>query len=313
MQTPILTAQPRRRVLALPTLRGARREALFGYLFISPWIIGFLCLQLGPMLASLAISFTDWTLIDPPKYIGLKNYEYIAEDPLFTRALRVTATYTLISVPCGVIIALLIASLLNRAVKGIGFFRGLFYLPVVVSGVGTAVVWDWVFNSEYGILNYLLSLVGIDGPGWLTSPQSALWALIILSFWGIGGAIVVFLAALQGVPRSLYEAAAIDGAGRLSSFWNVTVPMVSPAILFNTIIAIITSFQAFTYAYVLTQGGPAYSTLFYVYYLYQNAFRWFDMGYASALAWILFLIIITCTTLLLRLSRPYVHYEGAAR
>jgi len=156
-------------------------------------------------------------------------------------------------------------------------------------------------------------LIGVDGPGWLSSPTWALPAMIILSFWGIGGAIVVFLAALQGVPRTLYEAAAIDGAGRLLSFWNVTVPMVSPAILFNTIIAIVTSFQAFTYAYVLTQGGPAYSTLFYVYYLYQNAFRWFDMGYASALAWILFLIIITCTVLLLRFSRPYVHYEGAAR
>jgi multiple sugar transport system permease protein len=307
-----LPAAKRTGLLRLP-LTGTRREAFFGYLFIAPWIVGFLALQLGPMLASLAISFTNWTLINPAEYVGLDNYRYVTEDPLFEKSLRVTATYTLISVPCGVIAALLIASLLNKAVRGISFFRGLFYLPVVVSGAGTAVVWDWVFNPEYGIINWSLGKFGLGAPGWFSSTTWALPGMIVLSFWGIGGSIVIFLAALQGVPRSLYEAAAIDGAGRLSSFWNVTVPMVSPAILFNTIIAIITSFQSFTYAYILTQGGPAYSTLFYVYYLYQNAFRWFDMGYASALAWILFLIIICCTVLLLRLSRPYVHYEGAGR
>jgi multiple sugar transport system permease protein len=313
MQTTHSNALRQRRALPQLRIRGSRREALFGYLFISPWIIGFVALQLGPMVASLGISLTDWTLLDPPHYIGLDNYRRVADDPLFAKSLRVTATYTLISVPFGVITALLIASLLTRTVRGISFFRGLFYLPVVVTGVGTAVVWDWVFNPQYGILNDLLSLIGIKGPGWLSSTSWALPAMIVISFWGIGSAIVVFLAALQGVPVSLYEAAAIDGAGRLSSFWNVTVPMVSPAILFNTIIAIIASFQAFTYAYVLTQGGPAYSTLFYVLYLYQNAFRWFDMGYASALAWILFLIIISFTLILLRISRPYVHYEGAPR
>lgn len=313
MQTPILTTQPRRRAFSLPALRGARREAVFGYLFISPWIIGFLVLQAGPMLASLGISLTDWTLIDPPKYIGLENYRRAADDPLFTKSLRVTATYTLISVPLGMLAALLIASLLNRKVPGIRLFRTIFYLPVVISGVGTAVVWDWVLNPQYGILNYLLSLIGIDGPDWLASPDWALRAMIVLSFWSIGTAIVVFLAALQGVPRALYEAAAVDGAGPISTFWNVTVPMISPALLFNTIIGVIASFQTFTYAYILTRGGPAYSTLFYVLYLYQNAFRWFDMGYASALAWILFLIILSCTLLVLRLSRPYVHYEGGVR
>ncbi len=315
MQTPVLSAQPqpRKRVLRLPALRGTRREALFGYLFISPWIIGFLVLQAGPMIASLWISLTNWNLIDPAEYIGLDNYRYTLEDPLFEKSLRVTATYTLISVPGGLVIALLIATLLNRRVPGIAFFRTLYYLPVVISGVGSAVVWGWVFNPQYGILNYLLSLIGIEGPEWLASPDWALRAMIILSFWSTGTAIVVFLAALQGVPTTLYEAAAIDGAGRLSTFWNVTLPMISPAILFNTIIGVIASFQTFTYAYVLTQGGPAYSTLFYALNLYQNAFRWSDMGYASALAWILFLIIMACTLLLLRLSRPYVHYEGGAR
>ena len=306
---------PRPSRLAWPRLRlrGARREALIGYLFISPWLVGFLALQLGPIVASFAISLTDWTLIEPARFIGLANYRRLADDPLFFTSLRVTATYTLVSVPLGVTLALLAATLLNRAVWGIAFFRTLFYLPVVVAGVGTALVWGWIFNPEYGVLNALLRLVGVPGPGWLTDAQWALPALIILSQWGIGGAIVVFLAALKGVPRTLYEAAAIDGAGRLSAFRHVTVPMISPAILFNTIMSVIASFQTFTYAYVLTEGGPNDATLVYVLYLYQNAFRWFDMGYASALAWILFLIIIGCTLLVLRGSRSRVHYEGALR
>ena len=296
-------------------LRGSRREALIGYLFISPWIVGFLALQLGPILASFAISLTDWTLIEPARFIGLDNYRRLADDPLFFTSLRVTATYTLVSVPLGVTLALLAATLLNRAVRGITFFRTLFYLPVVIAGVGTALVWDWIFNPEYGVLNALLGLVGVPGPGWLTDAEWALPALIILSQWGIGGAIVVFLAALKGVPRTLYEAAAIDGAGRLSTFRHVTIPMISPAILFNTVMSVIASFQTFTYAYVLTErgGGPNDSILVYVLYLYQNAFRWYDMGYASALAWVLFLIIISCTLVVLRFSRSRVHYEGALR
>ncbi len=291
----------------------SRREQFFGYLFISPWLIGFLVFQLGPILASIGISLTDWTLLRPPQFVGVANYKRLITDPLFFQALRVTATYTVVSVPLGVMAALLVAVLLNRAVFGISFFRTLFYLPVVLSGVGTAVIWGWMFDPNFGVVNYVLSIFGIRGPDWLASPEWALPALIVMSFWGIGGAIVIFLAALQGVPRVLYEAAEIDGAGRLAKLWHVTIPMISPVILFNVITGIISSFQTFTYAYVLTGGGPNYATLFYVLYLYQNAFHWFDMGYASALAWILFLIIIGLTILILRLSRAYIHYEGALR
>jgi len=294
-------------------LTASRREVLFGYLFISPWLVGFLVFQLGPILASVGISLTDWTLLRPPRFVGLANYRRLATDPLFFQSLKVTATYTAVSVPLGVVAALLVAVLLNRAVFGISFFRTLFYLPTVLAGVGTAVIWGGMFDPNFGVVNYVLSIFGVRGPDWLASPEWALPALIIMSFWGIGGAIVIFLAALQGVPRALYEAAEIDGAGRLAKLWYVTIPMISPVILFNVITGVISSFQTFTYAYVLTGGGPNYATLFYVLYLYENAFHWFEMGYASALAWVLFLLIIGLTILILRLSRAYVHYEGALR
>lgn len=300
-------------IAAPPRLALARREALLGYLFISPWIVGFLVFQAGPILASLALSLTDWKLLQPPHFIGAGNYSRMLGDPLFFKSLQVTVTYTVVSVPLGVITALLLALLLNQAVHGIGLFRTLFYLPSVIAGVGTAIVWGWIFSPQFGIINHVLSLLRIPGPDWFASPQWALPAFILMSFWGIGGAIVIFLAALQGVPQALYEAAAIDGAGRLALFWHITVPSISPVILFNTIIMVISSFQTFTSAYVITGGGPNYATLFYVLYLYQNAFRWFDMGYASALAWILFLIIVACTLTILRLSRAHVHYEGGER
>jgi multiple sugar transport system permease protein len=291
----------------------SRREARFGYLFISPWIVGFLAFQAGPILASLGLSLTEWTLLRPPVFAGLANYQRLAVDPLFFKAMRVTLTYTVASVPLGILFSLILALLLNQKVRGISIFRALFYLPSVVAGVGVAVLWGWMFNPSFGVINYLLSLANIPGPDWLASPQWALPSFIILSLWGIGGSVVIFLAALQGVPLALYEAAALDGAGSWARFRHVTVPMISPIILFNTVLGVIGSFQTFTYAYVLTGGGPNYATLFYVLYLYQNAFRWFEMGYASALAWVLFLVIIGCTLVILRLSRSHVHYEGAQR
>jgi multiple sugar transport system permease protein len=290
-----------------------RREARFGYLFITPWIIGFLAFQAGPILASLGLSLTNWTLLKPPVFTGLENYQRLATDPLFFRSMRVTLTYTAASVPMGILFSLGLAMLLNQKVRGISVFRALFYLPSVVAGVGVAVLWGWMFNPNFGVINYLLSLANIPGPDWLSSPQWALPSFIILSLWGVGGSVVIFLAALQGVPVALYEAASLDGAGTWARFRHVTVPMISPIILFNTVLGVIGSFQTFTYAYVLTGGGPNYATLFYVLYLYQNAFRWFEMGYASALAWVLFLVIISCTLLILRLSRSHVHYEGAQR
>lgn len=290
-----------------------RRETLVAYLFLSPWLFGFIVFLAGPMLASLYFSFTEYKVIAPPRWIGLANYTRMLTDDLFFKSLDVSARYTLLSVPIGIAAALAIALLLHQPIIGRGIFRLIFYLPSIISGVAVATVFAWIFNYRFGVLNYLLSFVGIAGPNWLGHPRWALWAFVIMSLWGVGGNVVIFLAALQGVPKALYEAADLDGANDSQKFWNITLPLISPAILFVAITGIIYTFQTFTQAFVLTQGGPANATLFYLYYLYKNAFTWFEMGYASALAWVLFLIIITCTMLLLRTSNQWVYYEGEER
>jgi multiple sugar transport system permease protein len=290
-----------------------RREALMGYLFLSPWLAGFVVFLAGPMIASLLLSFTQYKIITPPRWIGLANYQRMLSDDLFFQSLRVTSTYTLFSVPLGIVASLAVASLLNQQIVARGFFRTVFYLPSLISGVAVAIVFAWIFNFRFGILNYFLSFIGISGPNWLGDPHWALWTFILMSLWGIGGNVVIFLAALQGVPRELYEAAEIDGANGWAKFRNITVPMISPAILFVFILGVIGSFQTFTQAYIMTGGGPANATLFYLLYLYKNAFTWFEMGYASALAWVLFIIIMLCTALLLRSSALWVHYEGGRR
>jgi len=289
------------------------REALIGYLFLSPWLLGFVIFLLGPMLVSLYLSLAEYKVITPPRWIGLANYERMFGDDLFYHALSVTARYTAFSVPLGIAVALGLAVLLNQKIIALGLFRTIFYLPSIISGVAVAIVFAWLFNFKFGVLNYLLSLVGVTGPNWMGSPRWALWAFILMSVWSAGSNVVIFLAALQGVPKALYEAAEIDGASGWHRFWNITLPMISPAILFVAIIGIIGSFQTFTQAYIMTGGGPANSTLFYLLYLYKNAFNWFEMGYASALAWVLFLVIIVCTILLLRTSARWVYYEGDAR
>lgn len=286
------------------------RETLVGYLFLSPWLFGFVLFLAGPMAASLYFSFTEYTVLHPPRWIGLANYGRMVEDDLFYQALSVTARYTAVSVPLGIMAALGLAILLNQRIVARGLLRTVFYLPSIISGVAVAVVFAWIFNAQFGVLNYLLSLVGIAGPNWLGSPRWALWAFMLMSLWGVGGNVVIFLAALQGVPKALYEAAALDGATSWRRFWSITLPMISPAILFVAIIGIIASFQTFTQSYIMTGGGPANATLFYLLYLYKNAFTWFEMGYASALAWVLFLVIILCTALLLRTSGSWVYYEG---
>jgi multiple sugar transport system permease protein len=280
------------------------------YLFISPWLVGFVLFLAGPMLASLYFSFTEYKVVAPPRWIGLANYVRMFDDDLFFRSLEVSGRYTLLSVPLGLVAALGVALLLNQPIIGRDFFRLIFYLPSIISGVAVAIVFAWIFNYKFGVLNYLLSWVGINGPNWLGHPRWALWAFVMMSLWGIGGNVVIFLAALQGVPKALYEAAELDGASEAARFRHVTLPLISPAILFVAITGIIFSFQTFTQAFILTGGGPANATLFYLFYLYKNAFTWFEMGYASSLAWVLFLIIILCTTLLLRTSARWVYYEG---
>lgn len=291
-------------------LTNRRRAILMGYLFLSPWLLGFLIFLLGPMIASLYFSFTEYKVIQAPRWIGLANYQRMLTDELFYHALEVTAKYTVVSVPLGIIVALGLALLLNQPIWARGLFRTIFYLPSIISGVAVAIVFAWIFNAQFGILNYLLSFVAIKGPNWLGSPRWALWAFVLMSIWGVGGNVVIFLAALQGVPQAIYEAAEIDGARAWRRFWYITLPLISPAILFVTIIGIIGSFQTFAQSYIMTNGGPANATLFYLLYLYKNAFNWFEMGYASALAWVLFLVIISCTVLLLRTSARWVYYEG---
>jgi len=289
------------------------REARDGYLFISPWIIGFLVFTLGPMIFSLYASLCDWDMLNAPKFIGLSNYhQMLFDDFRFAKAIGVTLKYSALSLPLGLVASLGIAILLNQKVKGLTFFRAIYYIPAILPGVAVAMLWQWIFNPESGVINLLLAKIGIQGPQWLTSPEWAVPAFVIMSLWAAGAGMILYLAALQSVPTQLYEAAEIDGAGPWQKFRNVTLPMISPTIFFNLVMGIIGSFQVFTSAYVITggEGSPAYSTLFYVLYLYQKAFNYFSMGYACALAWVLFLIILVLTLIVWWTGKNWVYYEA---
>ena len=292
-----------------------RREAIEGYLFILPWFFGFLVFTAGPMLASLALSFTKWGLIDKPVYIGFDNYVKMANDPLIWHSLGVTLRYTLLTVPLQIVLALCIALILIRPFRGVYTFRGIFYLPNILGGVVTALLWMWVFNPDYGIANYLLSLVGIQGPPWLADPDWALPAIVIMSVWNLGAAIVLFIAGLQSIPQHLYEAAELDGAGGFAKFRYVTLPMLSSTLLFILITTMIASFQVFDIAFVACSGdgGPLRSTLVYLLYFYQNGFKYFNMGYASAMIWLFMAIILLLTLLIFRSSSMWVFYESEVR
>jgi len=292
----------------------ARREALTFYLLISPWLIGLLLFVLGPMVASLVFSFTRWDLLSPATFIGLQNYEKMfTRDPLFWQSLKVTAIYTCVYVPMELAGGLVLALLLNQRLRFVGIFRTIYYLPSVLPGVAFVVLWMWILHPDVGLINTLLSYVGIQGPRWLADPDWALPALLMMSLWGLGRSMVIYLASLQGIPKHLYEAASIDGANSWHSFWKITLPMLTPTIFFNLVLSIISTFQTFTSAFVATDGGPLDSTLFYVLYLFRQAFQYFNMGYASALAWVLFLIILALTLLIVRSSGRWVYYEGERR
>lgn len=294
-------------------MKQSTREALVAYLFISPWLIGLVVFWAGPMLASLYFSFTKYTLIKSPIWLGTGNFTRLFSDPLVGISMRVTGIYTLLAVPIGTVAALLIAVLLNQKVRGMRIFRTIFYMPSLISGVAVAIVFAWLFNNRFGLINYLLSLIGIRGPNWLGDSDVVLWSLVVMSLWGVGNGAVIFLAGLQGVPQALYEAAELDGAGTLRRFWHVTLPLISPVTMFSIITGVIATFQTFAVSYILTGGGPANATMFYMLYLYRNAFSWFEMGYASALAWVLFLIIMVFTLILLRMSSLWVYYEGMGK
>lgn len=279
-------------------------------MFILPWILGFLVFSLYPILASLFYSFTDYNITSSPTFVGFNNYIAAFHDEIFWKSIKATLYYTVLSVPVGLILSLFFALLLNQQMFGKGLFRTLMYLPSMVSGVSMSLLWVWIFNPQYGMANYFLSLFGIQGPAWLSSETWAVPSLIIMSFWTTGEGMVLFLAALQGVPKSLNEAALLDGASWFQRFLNVTMPMISPVFLFQLIINVINSFQVFTQAFVMTQGGPHYATTFYVYNIYQRAFVDFKMGYASALSWMLLIVVMVITALIMKFSNKYVYYEG---
>jgi multiple sugar transport system permease protein len=293
-----------------PYLSMRRREALDGYLFMAPAVLGFVLFTLLPMLASFGLGFTEYDLLSAPTWVGLGNYAEMIADPFFWQSLRVTAIYALFGLPLGLVLALGVAMLMNQPVPGITLWRTIYVLPSVISGVAVAMLWRWLLNPEFGLFNLLLSFIGIRGPNWLGSVEWALPSLIIMGLWGIGGSMLVYLAGLQGIPTDLYEAVEIDGGAAWTKFRHVTLPMLSPVILFNLVVGLIGAFQYFTEAYVLTRGGPENATLFYTLYLYRNAFNYFKMGYASALAWALFLLVLLLTLAVFRTTPMWVHYEG---
>ena len=294
--------------------RRARRENLAGWLCASPWILGFFIFTLGPMLTSIYYSFTEFPLISPPQWIGLENYrQMVSGDKFFFQALKVTTLYSLISVPLHLAVGFFVAVLLNQRIRFVSLWRTIYYLPAVISGVAVALLWQWIFNSDFGLANWLLKSVGLEGPSWLLDPTWALPALIVMSLWGVGGGMVIYLAGLQGVPTSLYEAAEIDGANSFRQFLHITLPMVSPVIFFNLVIGLIGALQTFTQAFIMTGGGPRQATYFFMLHLYNNAFQWLKMGYASALAWVLFVYILLLTLLVFRSSSLWVYYEGEVK
>jgi multiple sugar transport system permease protein len=287
-----------------------RRSVTAFYLTISPWLVGFLAFTLLPILVSLYASFTDWDLLSSPVWAGLDNYERMAADPKFWQSLKVTAIYTLIYVPLDLAGGLALALLVRPRLPGAKLIRTVLYLPVVFSGVAFVVVWMWLLNPEVGLVNQALRGLGLTGPRWLLDPNWSLPALLLMSFWGWGRSMVVFLSGLVAIPDPVYEAAAIDGAGKWARFWHITLPLISPILFFNLILSVISTFQTFTNAFVATNGGPLDSTLFLVLYIYRQAFEYRQMGYASALAWVLFIIILILTLLLVRSQRFWVFYLG---
>lgn len=286
-------------------------EAFWFYLFTLPGLLGFILFYLGPMLASLFYSFTNYDIVRAPRFIGLENYHtMLFEDPLVGKSLQVTFVWTLVGVPLRLFTQLFIAVLLNRAIRGMTLYRSLLYLPSIIAGVAMSLAWMFLLNSEFGLVNFVLwKLFNIEGPAWLYSTRWVIPAMLIMSFWGIGPGIVINLAGLQGIPHELYEAAEIDGAGGGRKFFRITLPLMSPVLLFNLISGIIANFQVFTQAFVMTRGGPSNASLFYVLYLYRNAYEFFKMGYASALAWLLFIIILIMFLLVFKSSPLWVFYQ----
>lgn len=283
------------------------------YLFISPWMIGFLVFTIGPLVFSLMMSFFNWPLVDTPEFVGFGNYlEMFTADKQFYKSLTISLKYAAIFVPLNMVIALFLAMLITQPVRGVKVFRTIFYIPTVISGVAVSILWGWILNGDYGVLNYLLSLIGIKGPRWLVDPAWAILAVILASAFGVGSMMLIFYTDIKNIPSDVYEAAAIDGANPAKQFFSITLPIITPTILFNLITSIIGSFQQVTLVMLLTGGGPLKSTYFYGLYTYNNAFKHHKLGYASANAWVMFVIILCLTALVFKSSSAWVFYESEA-
>ncbi|MBL8878211.1 MAG: sugar ABC transporter permease [Phycisphaerales bacterium] len=287
-----------------------RAATLRGLLWIGPWLVGFAVFLLYPIVMSLIYSFTDYSILEPPVYVGLENYrDIMTKDATFGRALRNTLVYAAASIPLCTLLSIALALLLERDTRGARAVRAVVFLPTLVPVSAAAIGWMWLLNGDFGLFNAALSAIGLPRPDWLGNPRWAMTSLVIMSLWTVGGATVIYVAALRDVPTTLYEAAAIDGITRLGRAWHITLPLISPAILFNTVIALIGSLQVFAAPYVMTRGGPDFATYFYTMYVYANAFTYARMGYASALAWIQFLLILMITAAFFASVRRRVHYR----
>jgi multiple sugar transport system permease protein len=308
-------SDPGVRLAASARARGAHRRVdtrLAGYLFLLPWFVGFFCLTLGPTLSSLYLSFTDFNLLQPPRWIGWQNYARMFDaDPRFRGAVEVTLEYVVFSVPAKLVFALGVALLLDKGIRGLTVYRALFYLPSLLgASVAIAVLWRQIFSAD-GAVNAVLALFGVAGPSWISNPATALYTLVLLSVWQFGSPMIIFLAGLRQIPQDLYEAASMDGASKLRQFRRITLPLLAPVIFFNLVLQTIDAFKAFTSAFIVSggTGGPIDSTLFYTLYLYEEGFGNFRMGYASAMAWVLLIAIAAFTAAAFLTSKYWVFYE----
>jgi len=291
-----------------------RREAIWFYIIVSPWVLGFLIFTVGPILSSIYLSLTSWDLFNAPKYIAFGNYErLLTRDPLFWKAVGNTLYYSLISIPLGMVLSVGIAYLLNQPLRGMTVFRTLFYIPATVPVVASSLLFKWMLAPDAGLINRFLGLFGLKGPAWLLDPAWVKLSLVLMSLWGVGAGVVLLLAGMRGIPNEFYEAAAIDGANTSQQFFRITLPMLSPVIFFNLIMGLIDGLKTFSQIYIMTSGGPNNASLMIVPYLFDNAFRFYKMGYASAIAWVLFGLIMIFTVLVFRSSNAWVYYESEVR
>jgi multiple sugar transport system permease protein len=302
----VADAKPARRRLTAQE----RKDLVKGILFVTPWILGFLMFQVYPLFASFYYSLSLYDVLRPPLFVGFENYVKLFQDRYFLNALQNTLYYVVVAVPGGVLVGFVLAALLNLNLRFRSFLRTIFFLPSIVPSFVSAMVWLWIFNQQYGLLNMMLYSLGMKGIPWLSSPAWSKPSLILVSLWGSGTTMVIFLAALQDVSKELYEAARLDGAAPLQEVWHITIPLVTPSVLFNLLMGMIGAFQYFTFAWIMTRGGPVRSTEFFGLYLYRNAFVYFRMGYASAMAWILFFITVTASVIVFRTSARWVYYGG---